>query len=380
MKAGIAGAGLMGRLLAWRLAKMGWEITLFDKGDRAGCSSAAYAAAGMLSPLSEMENAELEVLRFGNYGLKRWPEWLSELKRSVYFQQMGSLVLAHPHDYSELIRFGQQLSRKLSVRSLDGGNCSLGAATLRGVTQEFLDFAGAPSRLRIRTADAFIEDVTKEQLRELEPELTFEHGYFLPQEGQIDGRSLLVALADELDSHGVDWHFNSNVEKVGSHFIESDRRYTFDWVFDCRGGGAGDVFSDLRHVRGELIHLYAPEVHIHRPIRLLHPRYRIYIVPRPEQRYLLGASEIESNDVSPISVRTCLELLSAAYSVHAGFAEARIIETVTGTRPALNDNLPRTLFSQGFTAVNGLYRHGFLLAPALVDEVVERINVGWAEL
>lgn len=152
--------------------------------------------------------------------------------------------------------------------------------------------------------------------------------------------------------------------------------HQFDLVLDCRGMGAKDIFADLRGVRGELIWLHAADVFIARPIRFLHPRYNLYIVPRPEQIYLIGASEIEANDTTPISVHTTLELLTAAYCVHANFGEARIIKTVTHCRPTLTDHLPKIKYADGFLAVNGLSRHGFLLAPALAMEVMRWIEAG----
>jgi glycine oxidase len=53
--------------------------------------------------------------------------------------------------------------------------------------------------------------------------------------------------------------------------------------------------------------------------------------------------------------------------VHPAFAEARIVEFGSGLRPAFPDNLPRITAGKNKIAVNGLYRHGFLLAPALAE-------------
>ena len=87
---------------------------------------------------------------------------------------------------------------------------------------------------------------------------------------------------------------------------------------------------ELRGVRGELIELRAPDVKISRLIRLMHPRYRLYLVPLyKNDHYLIGATQLESEEAGPITVRSTLELLSAAYSIHRGFSEAEIIETKT---------------------------------------------------
>lgn len=337
MQAGIVGAGLMGRLLAWRLSLSGWEVTLFDKDSKGGQRSAAYAAAGMLSPVAECETSNCLIFDLGVYSLKQWALWLTAFSEPVFFQQKGTLVIAHPEDIVEKERWLKQVQFNLK--------------------------------------ELCIQPLSQFGIKKLEPELNFREGYFLPQEAHLDSRALLRALAKILSRKlTVDWLENTLVEKITPHCVfVKDKSYVFDCIFDCRGVGGGDQFNDLRPIRGELIYLHAPDVNLNRPIRLLHPRYRVYIVPRPHQIYLIGSSEIESEDTSPISVRTCLELLSAAYSIHRGFAEARVIETVTALRPALLDNLPRIDWQPGLIAINGLYRHGFLLAPALINKVLEKL-------
>src|ERR1700677_2638242 len=90
-------------------------------------------------------------------------------------------------------------------------------------------------------------------------------------------------------------------------------------------------------------------------------------------RSMLGAPSIEAEDTG-VSVRSALELLSAAYAVHPAFAEARIVEFGSAPPPAFPDNLPRIAVNNRKIAVNGLYRHGFLLAPALAE-----LTLGYVE-
>jgi glycine oxidase len=137
----------------------------------------------------------------------------------------------------------------------------------------------------------------------------------------------------------------------------------------------------LRGIRGEVIRLYAPEVKLRRPTRLIHPRYPIYIAPKEDDVYVVGATEIESEDLSPMSVRSAMELLSATYTVHSGFAEARILEMATQCRPTLKDNLPEIYLDQtsnqaSLMMINGLYRHGFLISPAILDCALELLSTG----
>jgi glycine oxidase len=218
-----------------------------------------------------------------------------------------------------------------------------------------------------------IKLLDRQALTQLEPDLD-QHAkaFFIPHEGQVDAQRFMKASSDYLLAHpDVTWHQESKVTHVSDGTITAgDESKTFDWVFDARGLGAQEEIDGLRGVRGEVFWLDAPEVKITRPTRMLHPRYKIYIVPRPNNRYVIGATEIESEDKSPMSVRSSLELLSAVYSMHSGFAEARIVNMLTNCRPALRDNLPKIEHGTKMTRINGLYRHGYLLAPAVVEEAL----------
>ena len=132
----------------------------------------------------------------------------------------------------------------------------------------------------------------------------------------------------------------------------------------------------VRGVRGEVIALDCPGHGLIRPVRLLHPRHRVYIVPRSPRQLIVGASEIESEDRSPVSLRSAVELMAAAHSVLPALAEARIERLDVNLRPALPDNNPRIERAGRRLAINGLFRHGWLLAPALVEQALQ--PTGWA--
>jgi len=338
MNAGIAGAGLVGRLLALTLIQKGWHVSLFDKDSMDGTSSCGLSAAGMISPYAEVETAEPLIYELGMKSIERWPSLLKQLDTPVYFQSKGSLIISHAQDWQDLERFIKIANKKLSDKNE-------------------------------------IQRLEEKDIEKLEPELSkHKKGFYLPNECHIDTKQLFSALQQTLINAGVDWHENKPVNKLDAGQIYTEtKKHKYDWVFDCRGLGAKASLQKLRGIRGELIKLHAPEVHLNRPVRLMHPRYRVYIVPRSNSEFIVGATEIESEDMSPISVRSTLELLSAAYSLHPGFAEARIIETVVNCRPAFPDNLPKITTTEGITSINGLYRHGYLLAPALIDDALNSL-------
>ena len=88
---------------------------------------------------------------------------------------------------------------------------------------------------------------------------------------------------------------------------------------------------------------------------------------------MVGATMLESDEPSRVSVRSVLELLSAAYALNPMFGEAEVVEIGTGVRPAFLDNLPRLRWRQGVLHVNGFFRHGFLLAPALARRAADAL-------
>ena len=205
--------------------------------------------------------------------------------------------------------------------------------------------------------------------KSLEPELApgFDQGLWLKEEAHLDNRELLPALLDYVEEHA-----NGSVCFAQDKTSEAERHKAKPseelWI-DCRGYEAADSLPELRAVRGEAALVHAPDVDLKRPIRMMHPRYAVYIVPRAQHMYYIGATSIESASPSPVTVRSILELLSAAYSVHKGFGEATIQHLLHGLRPALPHNRPEILVRPGHYQINGLYRHGFLLAPAIAQQV-----------
>lgn len=336
----------MGRLLAWTLARRGHPVELFDAGGPAAEQSAATVAAAMLAPLAESAITEPGVVRMGQHGLSRWPELLQDLEGPVFFQRAGTLIVWHRQDAPEAQRLRQRLAHTAEqIPNL--------------VAAQALDGPG---------------------LAQVEPALAgrFSQGLLLPGEAQLDNRQLLQSLYVALDKVGVRCHWHS--PRLPSDF-RSPEQGGPDLLLDCRGLGARGDWTRLRGVRGEVVRIHAPEVTLQRPTRLVHPRYPIYIAPKQDHVFVIGATEIESEDRSPVSVRSTLELLSAAYAVHPGFAEARVIETATQCRPTLPDNLPAVRVPRaGVVEVNGLYRHGFMIAPAMLDCVLQWLDHGHSAL
>lgn len=339
----VVGSGILGLLVARACRASGCLVSVFEAlPPEHSEGRASFAAGGMLAPFSELENASWDVARWGLQALALWPPLLASLKAQVFFRQKGSLLLSHARDWS----YFQQLTARIKSQA-------------------------PPSAYRTVSVGS-IES-------ELAP--AFAEGLYLPDEAHLDNRQLMRALRLQLEEEGVKFHEGYKVTELAPSrlTLAQGETLSFDLICDCRGLGAASELTELRGVRGEALILHAPEVRIERPVRLMHPRYAVYIVPRAEDMYYVGATSVENSSDAPVTVRSALELLSAAYSVHKGFGEATIRELLHGVRPAFVHNEPRIEARPGLVRLNGLYRHGFLLAPFVAEQLKLYIGEGLVE-
>ncbi|MBX9470130.1 MAG: glycine oxidase ThiO [Rhizobium sp.] len=312
----VKGAGVAGLATALELARRGIPVEVVERRADIGLG-ASHWAGGMLAPYCEREAAEEIVLTSGLAAADWWNEAVPGL-----VQRRGTLVLANPRDLADLKRFATRTR----------GHRWLG----------------------------------EEEIAELEPDLAgrFGTGLFFTEEAHLDPRKALRGLYQAARQLGVSFRFGEEAADAGDYAK----------VIDCQGPQAIGEIDGLRGVRGEMLYLETAEVTLSRPVRLLHPRHPLYIVPRGNGLFMLGATMIETEDDGPITVRSMMELLNTAYALHPAFAEARIIETGTGIRPAFADNVPRIVETAEGLAVAGMHRHGFLLAPALARQAADRLS------
>ncbi len=309
----ILGAGVAGLAVAAELADRGLPVAVVDRGGGPGPHACSWWAGGMLAPFCEGESAEEPVVRLGQEAAGWWQRHAGTVRRD------GTLVVALGRDRSELDRFARRTSR-----------------------HQTLDAAAVAA---------------------LEPDLAgrFRAALFFADEARLDPRATLAALRERLAGQGV--AIRTGEAATGA-------------VIDCRGLAARDALADLRGVKGEMLVLRCPDVTLTRTVRLLHPRIPLYVVPRGDGVYMIGATTIEAGERSRITARSLLEMLTAAYALHPAFGEAEVMEIGVDARPAFRDNLPRIRRRGARLYVNGLYRHGFLLAPALARMTADLLMEG----
>lgn len=307
MRVTIVGAGVAGLVSAIELCERGAEVEVLERSATLGAAACAWSAGGMIAPWCEAEAGEEEVAELGPEALAWWPRQTAEAHIN------GTLVVASRRDHAELARFARMTRR--------------------------------------------FEHVDASRIAALEPSLggRFDKGLFFAEEGHVDPRAALPALVRRLEALGGRLRFGVAAEP---------ERIDADAVLDCRGFAARNETNELRGVRGEMLLLRTQEVSLSRPVRLLHPRIALYVVPRADNLFMVGATAIESASRAKISARSVVELINGAYALHPALGEAELVETNADVRPAYPDNLPRISREGRVVRLNGLYRNGFLLSPA----------------
>lgn len=311
----IKGAGVLGLCVATEITSRGGSVTLVDPNGVPGPHACSWWAGGMLAPFCEGESAEEPVVRLGQKAATWWE------KHGADITYNGSLVVALGRDIRELDRFGRRTSS--------------------------------------------FEEIGADKISELEPDLAgrYRKALYFQNEAHLAPRNAMEALQSCLAKAGVTIQAEAPLNNTS---IE----------INCTGLAAQDKLKDLRGVKGEMLILRCPELDLKRPIRLLHPRIPLYIVPRGDGDYMLGATMIETGERTRITARSMLEMLTAAYALHPTFGEAEILEIGVDARPAFSDNLPKIRKIDDVIYANGLYRHGYLLAPTIASQVADYLFDG----
>jgi len=312
----IIGAGAAGLTAAFELLRqaealgrdIAVEIVEKAEGPGRGCS---HYAGGMIAPWCEAESTEPIVATLGAEALEFWTETFPVAEKR------GSLVVAPRRDRPDLIQFSRRTTHFVTL--------------------------------------------DREGIAALEPDLAenFDFGLYFEAEAHLAPREALAKLAEALAAKpNVTLRYG-----VDATTLADDA----DWTLDCRGFAAKPDLSGLRGVKGEMIIIRAPDVNLTRPVRMVHPRHPVYLVPRPDGTIMVGATMYENEERARVTAQSVVELVNSAFALNPAFALAEIVETGSDVRPSFSDNLPRIRREGRRLFLNGLYRHGFLLSPPLAS-------------
>jgi len=348
----VVGGGVVGLCCAWRIAGRGGRVVVVDRAEPP--AGATRVAAGMLAPVGELAFGEPELLRLTLAAAEAYPGFVAELEAATGlgtgYVRHGALHVALDRDEAAELRRVHELQRSL------------------GLGAEWL-----PPR----------------RCRELEPGLTpsFNGGVHAPEEGAIDPRRLVAALLGALGREGVE--VRTGVE-VGKAVFDGER---LAGVRTARGeelragavvlaagawSGAAEWLPEsarppVRPVKGQILELRSPDGAA--PCERIVASERVYLVPRPDGRLIVGATTEERGFDETVTAGGVHELLREAYRLLPDVAEMELVEAMAGLRPGTPDNLPLV----GPGALDGLllacghHRNGILLAPLAGERIAAEL-------
>jgi glycine oxidase len=351
----VVGAGAIGVCCAWRASQRGAGVLVLDRSHPP--AGATRVAAGMLAPIGELAFGEPDLLRMTLDAGEMYPGFVAELEAAselgTGFVQSGALHIALDRDEAAELRRVHDLQRAL------------------GLGAEWL-----PPR----------------RCRELEPSLTpsFNGGVHAADEAAVDPRRMTAALLAVLATDGVEVRGGVEVTeslldggRIAGVRTESGEELGAGAVVLAAGAWSGTASwlpdaarPPVRPVKGQILELRAPDGQA--PCERIVASERVYLVPRPDGRLIVGATTEEHGFDSAVTAGGVHELLREAYRLVPEIAEMELVESMAGLRPGTPDNLP--LIGPG--ALDGLvlacghYRNGILLAPLTGDAVAELLDRG----
>ncbi len=351
----VVGGGAIGLCCAWSIARRGGRVVVLERD--VPPAGATRVAAGMLAPVGELAFGEPELLRVTLAAAERYPSFVAELEAAsgvdCGFTRQGALHVALDRDEAAELRRIHELQRSL------------------GLGAEWL----VPRRCR-----------------ELESGLTpsFYGGVHAPGEGAIDPRRMTAALLAALEAEGAEVRTGVEVregvmdgERLAGVRTASGEELRAGSVVLAAGAWSGvadwlprDARPPVRPVKGQILELRALDGEA--PCERIVASERVYLVPRPDGRLVVGATVEERGFDTAVTAGGVHELLREAYRLLPEVAEMELVESMAGLRPGTPDNLPLV----GPGALDGLvlacghYRNGILLAPLAGDAVAELIAGG----
>jgi glycine oxidase len=351
--AAIVGGGVIGLSCAWRAARRGARIAVIERSHPP--AGATRVAAGMLAPVGELAFGEPELLEMTLAAAALYPDFIAELEAAsgvaTGYTSCGALHVALDRDEAAELRRVHDLQRSLN----------LGAEWL------------LPRRCR-----------------ELEPGLTpsLNGGVHAPGEGSVDPRALVAALLAALDAEGVDLLTGTEVtegliegERIVGVRTDGGEELRAAAVVLAAGAWSsqaewlpGPARPPVRPVKGQILELRARDGVA--PCQRIVASERVYLVPRPDGRLIVGATVEEQGFDTSVTAGGVHELLREAYRLLPEVAEMELVEASAGLRPGTPDNLPLVGPSgfDGLLWATGHYRNGILLAPLTADAVADLLE------
>lgn len=333
----VVGAGMIGRAVAWTLARRGARVALVDPDPG---RAAGMVAAGMLAPVTEAHYGEEDLLALNLASARAWPGFAAELaddvRADVGFVECGTLAVARDRDDRE------QLSHLAT----------------------YLDELGLD-----------VETLGGREIRRREPALSpsTRGGLWVAGDHQVDPRRALEALSLAAAKHGVEEVHRSAI-RVGERTVALDDgdELRVDAVVVCAGWASAQLVDvPIRPVKGQILRL-GPSPRSVTPTHVLRG-LDVYLTPRPDGEIVVGATVEDLGADLTVTAGAVRTLLEEAWRLVPGIDEAPLVESSAGLRPTTPDGAPILDTIDGVHVATGHHRNGVLLAPATADAVASAV-------
>ncbi len=340
----VVGAGVIGSTSAFRLARDGWQVTLFDPAPGHG---ATWAAAGMVAPRGEIAPGEFENYRRQHDAVLSWRDLAEELFDVTHCRvsvvQTGTLFVG-----------------------LDAGDRQL----VDQVAHVASDFGASALRVSRDTHDCFFQDVTP-RIRD---------GLYFEGDGWIDPDEALsvLSLANEKLGVTVIRETVTSVAVEGQHVVAVTDSNSFEGDVGILATGARPLPHGatehaehaIRPVRGMTVRVEGLDRSEQPTLRAFVRGRSWYLVSRPSGYCVIGASSDEQGTLG-VELGEAQRIMRDSLDIVPSLETASLVEIREGLRPASKDLEPFIeVIDERWAWLSGHYRHGVTLAPTSSRDAV----------
>lgn len=325
----VAGGGIIGLACAWRLAREGFPVTLFDARELA--AEASWAAAGMLAPGGEMDD-DSPLARMALRSLAQYPAFIEELREAsgaaIEYRRCGAVTLAFSED--EAAALAAKAARQAAI----------------GIASEPIAHAGAAA------------------------------ARFYPDDGLVNPRDVTAALRTACTRSGVAIREYEPVVEIldaGAGVRTSRGEYHGDGVLIAAGAWSSRIYRGAQTVpvRGHLIAWQPDSMLLDSILR----HADTYVLQRCAGQIIAGGSTEYGGFDRAIDEGVCADIHARAARLLPALAAMTPVERWNGFRPAAEPGGPvigRIPSTRIWTAF-GHYRNGILLAPETARMIADSV-------
>lgn len=345
----VIGAGILGATTAYKLAKLGADVTIIDRNDE---GQATGAAAGIICP------------------------WLAKRRNKAWYQLARNGARIYPELIDELTKDGE----------IETGYKRVGLLSLHTDESRLLD---TEQRVLKRREDApEIGNITlldKQKTHELFPLVDEKYqSIHVSGAARVDGAALQGALLRSAKKHGAtmihgDAKLVHTKDQITGVTIDGEI-ITADQVILATGAWMGELLTPLGiHAniypqKAQIIHLELPEVETNEWPVIMPPNNQ-YILPADDHKIIIGAThESKAGFDNRVTVAGVHEILTKALEVAPHLDQATLVETKVGFRPFTSGSLPvigRLPHFKGLLLANGLGASGLTMGPYIGTQLAK---------